>query len=371
MPSKPCRAAPAVPLTHTQGVANRDIKLENTLLQDSSAQPLVKLADFGFSKDENYQSAPGSRVGTPAYLAPEVISNVQGQSYDAKASPAGSQGRGGVAAGAGNTSLRVGRPQPQRTAVTSLCDGLGSSQQGMAGFTVVAASTRCRRGWAVHLALHSCQEPRLSSRGSWVLRLPSASSPRAHAGRPAAAARSCLLAESRRLVVRGAAVRDGDREVPLPANRGRGAACGAAATHHAAGSSPSPCLSLSPTLPLRGKGRRPPCARRKAAACRCFRLSCALYTALRFFLRLRHVAGRLRWVGGWVGGGARRPAEGSSTPAGYPVSSGPKARCPPLPALLCTAATHGSGSCSRPGLTLILASSSPRPAPPARSGYSR
>ena len=37
-----------------------------------------------FSKDENYQSAPGSRVGTPAYLAPEVISNVQGQSYDAK-----------------------------------------------------------------------------------------------------------------------------------------------------------------------------------------------------------------------------------------------------------------------------------------------
>lgn len=37
-----------------------------------------------FSKDENFQSAPGSRVGTPAYLAPEVISNAPGQSYDAK-----------------------------------------------------------------------------------------------------------------------------------------------------------------------------------------------------------------------------------------------------------------------------------------------
>ena len=59
------------------------LQLENTLL-DGSARPLVKLADFGFSKDENYQSAPGSRVGTPAYLAPEVIANVHGQSYDAK-----------------------------------------------------------------------------------------------------------------------------------------------------------------------------------------------------------------------------------------------------------------------------------------------
>ena len=65
------------------GVANRDIKLENTLV-DGSPRPLVKLCDFGFSKDENYQSAPGSRVGTPAYLAPEVIMTTQGQTYDGK-----------------------------------------------------------------------------------------------------------------------------------------------------------------------------------------------------------------------------------------------------------------------------------------------
>jgi serine/threonine protein kinase len=32
-----------------QGVVNRDIKLENTLL-DHSPRPLVKLCDFGYSK---------------------------------------------------------------------------------------------------------------------------------------------------------------------------------------------------------------------------------------------------------------------------------------------------------------------------------
>ena len=54
-----------------QGVASRDIKLENTLL-DGSPRQLIKLADFGFSKDANMQSAPTTRLGTPAYLAPEV-----------------------------------------------------------------------------------------------------------------------------------------------------------------------------------------------------------------------------------------------------------------------------------------------------------
>lgn len=32
-----------------QGIVNRDIKLENTLL-DNSPRPLVKLCDFGYSK---------------------------------------------------------------------------------------------------------------------------------------------------------------------------------------------------------------------------------------------------------------------------------------------------------------------------------
>ena len=42
----------AVDYCHKMGVANRDIKLENTLL-DGSPRPLVKLCDFGFSKDHS------------------------------------------------------------------------------------------------------------------------------------------------------------------------------------------------------------------------------------------------------------------------------------------------------------------------------
>ena len=34
------------------GIANRDIKLENTLLMDTSDRPVLKLCDFGYSKDE-------------------------------------------------------------------------------------------------------------------------------------------------------------------------------------------------------------------------------------------------------------------------------------------------------------------------------
>ena len=35
-------------------------------------------------QDEKFQSAPGSKVGTPAYLAPEVISTTRGRTYDGK-----------------------------------------------------------------------------------------------------------------------------------------------------------------------------------------------------------------------------------------------------------------------------------------------
>lgn len=36
---------------------------------------------------EKFHSAPGSRVGTPAYLAPEVIMTTKGQTYDGKVFP--------------------------------------------------------------------------------------------------------------------------------------------------------------------------------------------------------------------------------------------------------------------------------------------
>ncbi|KAK9810565.1 hypothetical protein WJX73_001103 [Symbiochloris irregularis] len=64
---------------HRMGVVNRDIKLENTLL-DGSKRPLVKICDFGYSKSEK-DSLPKSKVGTPGYTAPEIISN---QKYNGK-----------------------------------------------------------------------------------------------------------------------------------------------------------------------------------------------------------------------------------------------------------------------------------------------
>lgn len=48
-----------------QGIVNRDIKLENTLL-DGSKRPLLKICDFGYSKHEK-DSLPKSKVGTPGY----------------------------------------------------------------------------------------------------------------------------------------------------------------------------------------------------------------------------------------------------------------------------------------------------------------
>ena len=39
----------AIDYCHRMGVANRDIKLENTLL-DGSVRPLLKICDFGYSK---------------------------------------------------------------------------------------------------------------------------------------------------------------------------------------------------------------------------------------------------------------------------------------------------------------------------------
>ena len=44
---------------------------------------------------EKFQSAPGSRVGTPAYLAPEVILTQRGKTYDGKVrvEPGGLEGQ--------------------------------------------------------------------------------------------------------------------------------------------------------------------------------------------------------------------------------------------------------------------------------------
>ena len=82
----------ALEYCHAMGVASRDVKLENTLLDGDVERPLIKLCDFGYSKHDRFQSAPDSRVGTPAYLAPEVVLSTGDRPYDAKAADVWSAG---------------------------------------------------------------------------------------------------------------------------------------------------------------------------------------------------------------------------------------------------------------------------------------
>ncbi|XP_050205383.1 serine/threonine-protein kinase SAPK1 [Mercurialis annua] len=65
---------------HSMQICHRDLKLENTLLDGSSA-PRLKICDFGYSKSSVLHSQPKSTVGTPAYIAPEVLSKKE---YDGK-----------------------------------------------------------------------------------------------------------------------------------------------------------------------------------------------------------------------------------------------------------------------------------------------
>ncbi|XP_074580293.1 serine/threonine-protein kinase SAPK7 isoform X2 [Curcuma longa] len=65
---------------HFLQICHRDLKLENTLL-DGSPAPRLKICDFGYSKSSLLHSRPKSTVGTPAYIAPEVLSR---REYDGK-----------------------------------------------------------------------------------------------------------------------------------------------------------------------------------------------------------------------------------------------------------------------------------------------
>ena len=75
----------AVKHLHEHGIVHRDLKPENFLMNDTSEDSEVKLIDFGLSK--RYSEAKNSQkmhtvVGTPYYVAPEVLKGSYDKSCD-------------------------------------------------------------------------------------------------------------------------------------------------------------------------------------------------------------------------------------------------------------------------------------------------
>jgi len=69
----------AILYVHNHGIAHRDLKPENLLLiQNEGGEEIIKIADFGLSKDFGEEQLQTS-CGTPDYVAPEVL---MGEPYD-------------------------------------------------------------------------------------------------------------------------------------------------------------------------------------------------------------------------------------------------------------------------------------------------
>ena len=55
---------------HLNGIMHRDIKCLNVFINDKR---IIKLGDMGVSKMGSAIAMQGTRVGTPLYLAPELV----------------------------------------------------------------------------------------------------------------------------------------------------------------------------------------------------------------------------------------------------------------------------------------------------------
>jgi calcium/calmodulin-dependent protein kinase I len=70
----------ALEFLHSRKIAHRDIKPENLLCNKSSDGKLqIQIADFGLSRFFEAEEAMETRVGSPEYVAPEVL---EGKSYN-------------------------------------------------------------------------------------------------------------------------------------------------------------------------------------------------------------------------------------------------------------------------------------------------
>lgn len=63
----------AINYCHTKGITHRDIKPENILFENSDNDADIKLIDFGLSRKYNSHEKMHTILGTPYYVAPEVL----------------------------------------------------------------------------------------------------------------------------------------------------------------------------------------------------------------------------------------------------------------------------------------------------------
>jgi serine/threonine protein kinase len=64
--------AMAIGYLHQQGIAHRDLKLENILIDGDG---YLKIIDYGLAKMIGQDELSMSFCGTPEYLAPEMVSH--------------------------------------------------------------------------------------------------------------------------------------------------------------------------------------------------------------------------------------------------------------------------------------------------------
>ena len=74
--------AHAIAFLHSKNICHRDLKLENILLAKSGPTSRIKVTDFGLSKKWSSTSLLKTFVGTPTYMAPEVIRGAGQPSWD-------------------------------------------------------------------------------------------------------------------------------------------------------------------------------------------------------------------------------------------------------------------------------------------------
>jgi calcium/calmodulin-dependent protein kinase I len=66
----------AVSSLHQAGIAHRDLKPQNLLLESKLNNARIKLGDFGFARRVHTPESLTTRVGTPTYVAPEILKNI-------------------------------------------------------------------------------------------------------------------------------------------------------------------------------------------------------------------------------------------------------------------------------------------------------